>query len=1224
MKQFCIVPTNCEHFWSFVKELLLDEHDKAVLQQATIQEVKIDPQTNSWEIYFQASDVVSEKTLRITAEALCENCGLTGVSFHQAELDMRSYLEQNWDGFAQAIAGGNPILRRSLVQAQYTLDESKLSIVLGAGFSAKLLEKHPIDGKIRSWLRERFSKNVEVVCAVGESKKQDIKQDLMTDAYVEAIQENRSSAPTTKSKSAVNGDIIHGRKIKGDARSIGTILEEDRDVIVIGHLSKIEEKELRTGRFLLTYDISDTTNGLSCKMFFEEKEKFEKVKGALKAGMKVKLKGTAKEDKFNNDMVLFVDHINLEKEDVREDTAEVKRVELHAHTQMSNMDAVVSAKALVSTAAKWGHRAVAITDHGVVQAFPDAFSTSSKAGIKVIYGMEGYLFNDDIKNAYHIIILAKNRVGLRNLYRLVSISHLKYLFRTPRIPKAILSEHREGLILGSACEAGELIQAIVNGAPEEKLLEIASYYDYLEIQPSGNNDFMLRKNIVDSPEALDNINRKVCELGTKLGKRVVATCDVHFLNPEDEIYRRILMKGKGFDDADYQPPLYFRTTEEMLAEFQYLGKEKAYEVVVKNSNAIADEIEVIKPFPNALYSPQIPGAEEQIKSMSYAKARQLYGDPLPKLVEDRLEYELNSIINNGFAVLYLIAHKLVKKSLDDGYLVGSRGSVGSSFVAYATNITEVNSLPPHYRCADCKHSEFIDDGSFGAGFDLPDKDCPNCGKRMVKDGHNIPFAVFMGFKGDKVPDIDLNFSGDYQPVAHKYTEELFGRDNVFRAGTIATVADKTAYGYVKKYFDEKALPVRDAFINGVVQGCTGVKRTTGQHPGGIMVVPRNMDVHHFTPIQHPADDKDSTTITSHFDYHSIHDCLVKLDILGHDDPTVIKLLEDLTNRDPKTIPFDDADTMKLFSSTESLGISPDDLGSQVATYGIPEFGTKFVRQMLVDTMPKTFSELVRISGFSHGTDVWLNNAQDLIVSGTAKLSEAISARGDIMNYLIQKGMEPSLAFKIMEKVRKGKGVEPENVAKMRESNVPEWYIESCQKIKYMFPKAHAVAYVMMAFRIAYCKVHYPLAFYAAYCTVRATEFDADIAVQGQRAIKNKLVEFEQRGGNALSVKEKGLQTTLEILLEMYLRGYYIVRVDLNKSDAERFIIEDDHLIMPFAALEGVGANAAKGIVEARNDAPFSSIEDVRVRSHISKSAIEIMRQHGCFEGMTETDQMMLF
>lgn len=1225
MKRFCIVPTNCEYFWSFVKELHIDEREKAIFQQATIEKVKIDPQTSSWEIAFRASDHISEMTLRITAEALCENCGLSSVSFCQAEIDIDTYFRQNWTVFAREIAGGNPILGRALVQAQYVLDETTLTITLGGGFSAKLLMSRPIDDKVKAWIKSRFKRDINVVCLVGESKKADIKKDLMTEAYVEAIQDNHSPTPSSGgSKAASGSDIIYGRKIKGDVRPIGDITEEDRNVIVEGHLSTIEERELRTGRILLTFDISDSSNGLSCKMFFEEKDKFQKVKDSLKAGMKVKLKGTAKEDKFNNDLVLFVDHINLEKEAAREDTAEIKRVELHAHTQMSNMDAVVSAKSLVSTAAKWGHRAIAITDHGVVQAFPDANSAGAKAGIKIIYGMEGYLFIDDIKRAYHVIILAKNRVGLRNLYRLVSISHLKYLHYTPRIPKAILSEHREGLIIGSACEAGELIQAIAGGASEEQLLEIASYYDYLEIQPTGNNEFMLRKGMVESEKDLEDINRKVCELGAKLGKRVVATCDVHFLNPEDEIYRRILMKGKGFDDADHQPPLYFRTTEEMLAEFQYLGKEKAYEVVVQNSNAIADEIESIKPFPNALYSPQIPGAEEQIKSMSYEKARQLYGDPLPKLVEDRLEYELNSIINNGFAVLYLIAHKLVKKSLDDGYLVGSRGSVGSSFVAYATNITEVNSLPPHYRCADCKYSEFIDDGSFGAGFDLPDKDCPNCGKRMIKDGHNIPFAVFMGFKGDKVPDIDLNFSGDYQPVAHKYTEELFGRDNVFRAGTIATVADKTAYGYVKKYFDEKELHVRDAFINGVVQGCTGVKRTTGQHPGGIMVVPRNMDVHHFTPIQHPADDKNSTTITSHFDYHSIHDCLVKLDILGHDDPTVIKLLEDLTKRDPKSIPFDDPDTMKLFSSTESLGISPDDLGSAVATYGIPEFGTKFVRQMLVDTMPKTFSELVRISGFSHGTDVWLNNAQDLIVSGTAKLSEAISARDDIMNYLIQKGMEPSLAFKIMEKVRKGKGVEPENVVKMREVNVPEWYIESCQKIKYMFPKAHAVAYVMMAFRIAYCKVHYPLEFYAAYCTVRATEFDADIAVQGQRAIKNKLVEFEQRGGNALSVKEKGLQTTLEILLEMHLRGYTMARVDLNKSDATRFIIEDDHLIPPFAVLEGVGANAAQGIVDARNDAPFSSIEDVRVRSHISKSAIEIMRQHGCFNGMTETDQMMLF
>jgi DNA polymerase-3 subunit alpha (Gram-positive type) len=634
-------------------------------------------------------------------------------------------------------------------------------------------------------------------------------------------------------------------------------------------------------------------------------------------------------------------------------------------------------------------------------------------------------------------------------------------------------------------------------------------------------------------------------------------------------------------------------------------------------------VEKFKPIPDDLYSPQIPGAEEQISSMSYKKAKFLYGDLLPKIVLDRLKSELNSIIGNGFAVLYLIAHKLVKKSLDDGYLVGSRGSVGSSFVATMTDITEVNPLPPHWRCPNCKYSEFITDGSYGGGFDLPNKDCPECNTKLIKDGHDIPFAVFMGFNGDKVPDIDLNFSGDYQPVAHKYTEELFGKDNVFRAGTIATIADKTAYGYVKNYYNDKGITPRNAHINSLVSGCTGVKRTTGQHPGGIMVIPRNMDVHHFTPIQHPADDKNTTTITTHFDYHSISSRLVKLDILGHDDPTVIKMLEDLTERDPLTIPFDDQETMSLFSSTKALNVKPEDLGSKTGTYGIPEFGTKFVRQMLDDTQPKTFSELVRISGFSHGTDVWLNNAQDLIKNGTAKVSEAISARDDIMMYLIHKGVEPLLSFKIMEGVRKGKGIKPEDVEKIRKQSVPDWYIDSCQKIKYMFPKAHAVAYVMMAYRIAYCKIHYPLAFYAAYFTVRANEFDAGIISTGKEIIKKHLVEFEQKG-NTLSVKEKGLQTVLEIALEMYLRGYCLEKVDLYRSAAEKFIILEKSLLPPLASLQGVGNVAARNIVVARKLREFSSMEDLKVRSGISKTVVDILKEHGCLEGMLETDQTQLF
>ena len=672
-------------------------------------------------------------------------------------------------------------------------------------------------------------------------------------------------------------------------------------------------------------------------------------------------------------------------------------------------------------------------------------------------------------------------------------------------------------------------------------------------------------------------------------------------------------------------PLYLRTTDEMLKEFSYLGEELAYEAVVTNPRKIADMVEVFKPIPDELYSPMIPGADQEIHDMSYAKARKLYGENLPKVVQDRLELELNSIIGHGFAVLYLIAHKLVKKSLDDGYLVGSRGSVGSSFVATMTNITEVNPLPPHWRCPHCRHSEFIEDGTYGCGFDMPDKDCPHCGTKMIKDGHDIPFAVFMGFDGDKVPDIDLNFSGDYQPVAHKYTEELFGKDNVFRAGTIATVADKTAYGYVKKFFDEKGIKKRDAYINSLVNGCTGVKRTTGQHPGGIMVIPRNMDVHHFTPIQRPADDTTTNTITTHFDYHSISSRLVKLDILGHDDPTVIKMLENITHRDPRTIPFDDPATMSIFSSTEALGVTPEELGATSGTFGIPEFRTPFTRQMLDDTKPQKFSDLVRISGFSHGTNVWLENAQDLITSGTCTVSDAISCRDDIMMHLIHSGIDPLFSFKTMEKVRKGKGLSEDDIKVMKDGGIPQWYIDSCLKIKYLFPRAHATAYVMMAYRIAFCKVHYPLAFYAAYFSIRAAEFDADIISKGKLAVRDKLDEIiELEKQKKLSVKDKGFQVVLELAWEMYLRGFSVEKVDLYKSNADKFILHEKSLLPPFTALTGISTMAANNIVQARLEGEFTSIDDLKKRASLSTPIVERLREHGCLDGLQESDQISLF
>ncbi|EIW18528.1 MULTISPECIES: PolC-type DNA polymerase III [Pelosinus] len=1220
MYSYCIIPDNPEKFLSFLSQLPIKSEDKELIKYCKITKVEVHTALSTWDIFITVPKELSTNMLMVAEEKFCTDCGLKKVNFIQSIKVLEDYLAHNWLDFVAKISNNVHSIKHLLTNATWNFDGQTLTIEAIGELAAEIFSTHGTIQNMQSFILAEFNRNCTVKCITTATTRVTRHEDLLTPEYLEALTEHKSP-----SEAKADNPIIFGRNIKADSVPMSSIQDEARNIVVEGQLVNFELRELRSGRQLLTFDMGDLTDGLSGKVFFEDKDKeqFAKVSAILKKGMTVKAKGTVQFDKYSNELVLYADSMCKVNTVTRMDNAPTTRIELHAHTRMSNMDAVVSAKDLIKTAANWGHSAVAITDHGVVQAFPEAHEAALKAGIKVIYGMEGYLVDEDLKKARHIIILAQNSIGLRNLYRLVSLSHIKYLYRTPRVPRKILMEYREGLLLGSACEAGELIQAILRGENDEELFRIAEFYDYLEIQPIGNNSFLIREGMVANEEGLRKINRKVCEIGVKLNKLVVATCDVHFLNPEDEVYRRIMMAGKGFSDADQQPPLYFRTTEEMMNEFVYLGNDKAYEVVVENPRRINELIEIIKPIPDELYSPQIPGAEDQIRSMSYHKAEQLYGNPLPPVVAERLKYELDAIINNGFAVLYLIAHKLVKKSLDDGYLVGSRGSVGSSFVATMTDITEVNPLPPHWSCPSCKYSEFVTDGSYGGGFDLPDKICPQCNTPTEKNGHDIPFAVFMGFHGDKVPDIDLNFSGHYQPTAHKYTEELFGKDNVFRAGTIATVADKTAYGYVKNYFNDKGITPRNAYINALINGCTGVKRTTGQHPGGIMVVPRDMDVHHFTPIQHPADDKTSGTITTHFDYHSISSRLVKLDILGHDDPTVIRMLEDLTGIDAQTISLDDTETMSLFSSTTALNLTPAQLGSNVGTFGIPEFGTKFVRQMLEDTKPKTFSELVRISGFSHGTDVWLNNAQDLIKAGTAKLSEAISARDDIMMYLIHKGVDPSLAFKTMEGVRKGKGIKPEDVAKLREKNVPEWYIESCQKIKYMFPKAHAVAYVMMAFRIAYCKVHHPLAFYASYFTVRGTDFDAELVLQGEVMLRNKLNEFESKGNN-ITVKEKGLVTIIEMALEMYLRGFTFQRVDLYKSDATKFLVVDNGLLPPLSSLQGLGENAAHNIALTREGIPFSSMEDLRNRARLSKTVVDILKTHGCLTDLPESDQMMLF
>ena len=1050
--------------------------------------------------------------------------------------------------------------------------------------------------------------------------------------------------PVARSKEPVvrnNGNGSRGKFLEPVA--ISSINENSGAVTIVGEVGAgdrngVNLREFKTGTICVSFCVTDETDGITCKKFFktDKKSNAQPFADQLEAGMLVKIAANAKYDDYLKETVLFVNALEiLEKKSARQDTAEIKRVELHVHTQMSAMDAIIPVEKLIQTAADWNWPAVAITDHGVIQAFPNAAQTAEKLAksgkkIKIIYGMEGYLVGDDWKQKFanHVIILAKNKRGLENLYKLISISQIKFMHYRPRIPKTLLSELRDGLIIGSACEAGELIRAIVAGKDDSELETIANFYDYLEIQPIHNNDFLVRSEDfpnIKSDDDLRNINRKVVALAKKLGKPIVATTDAHFLNPEDKICRAVLMHSKGYSDADLQPPLYLRTTDEMFAEFDYLDEATAHEAIVTNPNKIAEAVEFLKPIPDGLYSPQVPGAEEEIREISYSKAKKLYGENLPALVEERLEQELKPIIGHGFAGLYMIAQRLVKKSNDDGYIVGSRGSVGSSFVATLIGITEVNPLPPHYRCSKCQYSKFFTKGEVGCGYDLQNKNCPVCGHPLIKDGHDIPFAVFLGFDGDKVPDIDLNFSGEYQSTAHKYTEILFGKHNVYRAGTISTVADKTSFGLVKKYFAERNQKKHDSFIAKIAAGCMGVKRTTGQHPAGIMVVPRDMDIHYFTPIQYPADNKDATTTTTHFDYHSISSRLVKLDILGHVDPTMIRMLENLTHRDLKTIPLDDKPTLSLFSSTVALGVTAGQLGTKSGTYGLPEFRTSFTRQMIDDTNPDCFSDLVRISGFSHGTDVWLGNAQDLIRQGTCTLKNAISARDDIMMYLIHHGVDALKSFKTMESVRKGKGIKPDVVEDLKAHGVEDWYIDSCQKIKYLFPRAHATAYVMMAYRIAWCKVHYPLAYYAAYFSKRATEFDANEVIKGKKHIKQKLEELENLADERkLDVKESDCLADYQVVYEYLLRGYDFERVNLYESEAEDFIIKKNSLLMSLGSLVGVSEAAAKNIVEARNGGKFISIDDLKNRAGLTKTVIDALKNHGCLKGMQETNQMSLF
>ena len=1255
-------------------------------------------------------------------------------------------------------------------------------------------------------------------------------------------------------KRSENPDVIYGRDFEEAAIPIEDIIGEMGQVVIRGKIIKTDKREIKNEKTILFYDITDFTDTLTFKLFVNN-DQVDEIGGGLAKGSFVKVKGMAVIDKFDNELTIgSIGGIKKIPDFTtsRSDNSIRKRVELHCHTKMSDMDGVSEAKDIVKRAYQWGHPAIAITDHGVVQSFPDAnhvWEDLWRAGkakrkesgeavpdkqdfFKVIYGMEAYLVDDlheivtgrknqgldgsfvvfdiettgfspvhdriieigavkvekgeikerfssfvnpdvpipleiekltgihdgmvvdapmieealphflefcqdavlvahnasfdmsfiienthrlglkkeftyvdtvgiarlllphqakhkldavaktlgislenhhravddaeataeiflkfipmlreagadDLKaiNAmgdaspdiikrlpsYHAIILAKNDTGRVNLYRLVSESHLVYYSKRPRVPKSLFKKYREGLILGSACEAGELYRALLDEKSEEEIAKLVDFYDYLEIQPTGNNQFMIASEKirnVNSTEDIENINRRIVELGERFNKPVVATCDVHFLDPGDEVYRRIIMAGKGFAGADEQSPLYLRTTEEMLEEFSYLGSDKAMEVVVTNTNRIADMVETMAPVRPDKCAPVIEDSDKTLTDICYNKAHEIYGDELPDIVEQRLKRELNSIISNGFAVMYIIAQKLVWKSVEDGYLVGSRGSVGSSFVATMAGITEVNPLSPHYYCEKCHYSDFdspeVKAYAGRAGCDMPDKECPVCGASLKKDGFDIPFETFLGFKGDKEPDIDLNFSGEYQSKAHKYTEVIFGAGQTYRAGTIGTLAEKTAFGYVKRYFEEKGTSKRTSEINRIVTGCTGIRRSTGQHPGGIIVLPLGEDINSFTPVQHPANDMTTDIVTTHFDYHSIDHNLLKLDILGHDDPTMIRMLQDLTGIDPVKIPLDDAAVMSLFKNTEALGIMPEQIGGcKLGALGIPEFGTEFAMQMLIDTKPQAFSDLVRIAGLAHGTDVWLGNAQTLIQEGKATISTAICTRDDIMVYLIGMGVESSLAFTIMESVRKGKGLKPEMEKAMTEAKVPDWYIWSCKKIKYMFPKAHAAAYVMMAWRIAYCKINYPLAFYAAFFSIRASAFSYELMCQGREHLEKVMADYKQRM-DTLSKKEQDSYRDMKLVQEMYARGFEFIPIDIFSAQSRNFQIVGDKLMPSLNSIDGLGEKAADSIVEAAKDGPFLSKDDFRQRAKVSKTIVDLMGSLDLLGNLPESNQISLF